>query len=78
MLFRSDRNQYVLTEDASETLKSYLSATDIAQIGNGRGARNLFEKAVTQQAKRIERMPDANADLQEIIAEDIEKAIRRS
>ena len=72
-----DRNQYVLTEDASETLKSYLSATDIAQIGNGRGARNLFEKAVTQQAKRIERLSDSNADLQEITAEDIEKAIRR-
>lgn len=72
-----DKNQYVLTEDASKKIKSYFSSTDIAKIGNGRGARNLFEKVITQQAERIERLADEDADLQEIVSEDIDKAIRR-
>ena len=69
---------HILSSDASEKLKEYFNGIEISKIGNGRGARNLFEKAVTQQAKRIERLSDADADLQEISAEDIEIAIRRS
>lgn len=73
-----ERNQYVLSTEASEKLMAYFNEIEIDKIGNGRGARNLFEKAVTQQAKRIERLSDADADLQEINTEDIDMAIRRS
>ena len=71
------KNQYNLSVEASEKLLKYFEEIDISQIGNGRGARNIFEKAVTQQAKRIERLSDEDVDLQEITAEDIETAIRR-
>lgn len=78
-IFRSlcDRNQYALTEDAVRKLRGYFSEADIVGLGNGRGARNLFERVVTQQAKRIERCPNAEADLQEINAEDIVEAMGR-
>lgn len=72
-----DKNQYVLSEDAVTKITAYFAETEIAKIGNGRGARNLFEKTVTQQAKRIERSSDEDVDLQEITAEDIDMAIRR-
>ena len=72
-----DRNQYVLTKDASENLMSYFERIQISNNGNGRGARNLFEKVVTQQAKRIESLSEENADLQEITANDIDMAIKR-
>ena len=71
------KNQYILSNDASERLMTYFEEIEISQIGNGRGARNLFEKAVTQQAKRIERLSEEEVDLQKITAEDIDAAIRR-
>lgn len=71
------KNQYILSDDASERLKLYFEEIDISKIGNGRGARNLFEKVVTQQAKRIERLSEKEVDLQKITAEDIDTAIRR-
>ncbi len=72
-----EKNQYVLSEDAEIRLKAFFREIQIASIGNGRGARNLFEKTVTQQAKRIEQSLEEDIDLQEIIAEDIDMAIRR-
>ena len=71
------KNQYILSNDGSERLMTYFEEIEISKIGNGRGARNLFEKAVTQQAKRIERLSEAEVDLQKITAEDIDTAIRR-
>jgi SpoVK/Ycf46/Vps4 family AAA+-type ATPase len=70
------KNQYILSDNASEMLLSYFGETDISKIGNGRGARNFFEKVVTQQAKRIERLSEGDVDLQIITADDIQTARR--
>lgn len=72
-----NKNQYVLSEEASEKLISYFEETDISEIGNGRGVRNVFEKAVTQQAKRIESSENDEVDLQLITIEDIDNALER-
>lgn len=47
------KNQYELSDDAITSLKDFFSSVSISDIGNGRGARNLFERVVTQQAKRL-------------------------
>lgn len=71
------KNQYVLSEEAAEKLTAYFESVEMSKIGNGRGARNLFEKAVTQQAKRLERISNQEVDLQTITIDDIDLAIRR-
>lgn len=72
------KNQYELSYDAEDAVKSYFSNVDISAIGNGRGARNLFEKVVTQQAKRIEKTSgDENIDLQLITGADISSAVTK-
>ena len=72
------KNQYELSYDAEDAVKSYFSNVDISAIGNGRGARNLFEKVVTQQAKRIEKTSgDENIDLQLITGVDISSAVTK-
>lgn len=78
MIFKSlcSRNQYTLSEDAEEILMKHFESVDISSIGNGRGARNIFEKVVTQQAKRIEKS-SGDVDLQIINSEDIESALMK-
>ncbi len=73
------KNQYSLDREAAEKLMMFFKETDIAKLGNGRGARNLFEKVVTQQARRLELSSEDNdnEDLQAIIASDIDMVIRR-
>ena len=72
------KNQYMLSYDAEDAVLSYFRGIDISAIGNGRGARNLFEKVVTQQAKRIEKTPeDESIDLQMITGEDISSAVMK-
>ena len=71
------KNQYILSDDAVKSLRKYFSETDISSIGNGRGARNLFEKVVTQQAKRIEKTSLDDVDLLQITKEDVEGALTR-
>lgn len=73
-----EKNQYRLTDGAEKAVKDYFSAVRISEIANGRGARNLFEKVVTQQAKRIVLMPENQADeLSTITEEDIQCALER-
>lgn len=78
MIFKSlcAKNQYNLTEDAEEMLMRHFESIDISSIGNGRGARNYFEKVVTQQAKRIEKST-GDVDLQIINSEDIKSALMK-
>lgn len=67
-----NKNQYILSDGAKRLLIEYFEKTDSSAIGNGRGVRNIFEKVVTQQAKRIEKnTPADKADVQLIIEEDI-------
>ena len=49
----------------------------ISDIANGRGARNLFEKVVTQQAKRTVVMSDKTDDLSTSTEEDVINALEQ-
>lgn len=72
------KNQYEISEDATTAIKNYFSSISIADVGNGRGARNLFEKVVTQQAKRISKSSDnSNQELSIITETDVFKAIKK-
>ena len=73
-----EKNQYVLTEAAETAVKAYFATASISAIANGRGARNLFEKVVTQQAKRTVAMSESEADeLSTITEDDIKNALAR-
>ncbi len=73
-----DKNQYKLSKEAEDAVMAYFGSVNVSSIGNGRGARNLFEKVVTQQAKRIEKTTDdSNIDLQLITGEDISESLQR-
>ena len=65
------KNQYKLSDDAKDTLTDYLDTVDVGEIGNGRGVRNIFEKVVTQQARRVETSDDPEIDLSIITVSDI-------
>ena len=72
------KNQYELSEDGLTALDQFFSGISISEIGNGRGARNLFERAITQQAKRIaQTAPTAEQELSTITAADIVSAARK-
>nr|WP_297704037.1 AAA family ATPase [uncultured Butyrivibrio sp.] len=71
------KNQYKLTETAKEQLKIYFESINPADIGNGRGVRNVFEKIVTQQAKRTEMSYDPKIDLSMITEEDVCNAVEK-
>lgn len=73
-----EKNQYVLTEAAETAVKAYFATASISAIANGRGARNLFEKVVTQQATRTVAMSESQADeLSTITEDDINNALAR-
>lgn len=73
------KNQYELSERAVMAVKDYFASISIADIGNGRGARNLFEKVVTQQAKRVTKnsSDSAKQELSVIDEADIFNAIKK-
>lgn len=73
----SEKNQYRLSKDAHEALMTYFASVKASDIGNGRGVRNLFEKVVTQQAKRTEMDNSPDVDLSIISREDICKALEK-
>lgn len=70
-----DKNQYVLDPSASNAVHNYFNqkyAERDKNFGNGRDARNLFEKTVTMQSKRIAllRSP-SNEEMATITCEDL-------
>ena len=70
------KNQYTITETAEKAIKNYFSTISISDIANGRGVRNLFEKIVTQQAKRKRITTEGEAsDLSTITEEDVLNAL---
>ena len=64
---RCRESGYRLTSKANSYLKRFFNKmdhSDFSKFGNGRGARNLFEKAITNQANRIVQIQDcSDADL---------------
>ena len=71
-LFFKDKG-YVLAEDAKEAIRANLAAAMLDEhFGNGRYARNLYERALRNQALRL--LPDetlTREELQTILAVDI-------
>ena len=75
-----NKNQYTITDDAAALLKSnlnYVVANKTKNFGNARYVRNLFERAVEQQANRLSAkrsIPDDELSL--LTKEDIENAFK--
>ena len=68
------QSSYALAEDARPILRDILKlqSMDVKGFGNGRGVRNLFERAVTAQANRLSTDPDiTKEDLMTLTADDI-------
>lgn len=69
-----EKNQYTLSAECEIALHKYFDGVNSAVIGNGRGARNIFEKAVTSRANRFA-LSNNSDELSLLTAEDIEFAI---
>ena len=69
------KNQYTLAPDAEEYLKErfeYAVAHKDRNLGNARYARNVFEKAIQQQANRLEgRSNLTDRELTELTVDDV-------
>ena len=76
-----NKNQYTMTDDASELLKnnlSYVVANKTKNFGNARYVRNLFERAVEQQANRLSaKRSISDEELSQLTKEDIENAFKQ-
>ena len=71
-LHLAERNQYVLTTNAMRALRARLAEAVAAKdrtFGNGRFARNLFERAIERQATRLADVPDLSSEALEQLAE---------
>lgn len=70
-----ENNQYTLDPAASDLLKEYfveLYDNKGDNFGNGRDVRNLFEKIVTRQAKRVAKMSaPSDVEMVTILKEDV-------
>ena len=75
-----NKNQYTITDDAAELLKSnfsYAVANKTKNFGNARYVRNIFERAVEQQANRLSSKRSISDDeLSLLTLEDIENAFK--
>ena len=68
----AERNEYKLTTNALRALRARLAeavATKDRTFGNGRFARNLFERAIERQATRLADVADLSSEALEQIAE---------
>ena len=76
-----DKNQYTITDDAAELLKnnlSYVVAHKTKNFGNARYVRNIFERAVEQQANRLSAQRSiSDEELSLLTKEDIENAFKQ-
>ena len=70
-----NRNKYRLTDEANVEINDYFNTIKSGDIGNGRGVRNLFERVVTEQAKRTQIDKESEIDL--INKDDVRKAIEK-
>ena len=73
------KQQYVLSTEAKEFVKTYLSnviSEKRTGFGNARFVRNLFEKTIEQQANRLAEAIDCDEETLKLIdKEDILKGI---
>ena len=75
-----NKNQYTITDDAAQLLKanfSYAVANKTKNFGNARYVRNIFERAVEQQANRLSTQRSiSDEELSQLTKEDIENAFK--
>jgi len=75
MTITPKKNDYEVTPDAQEKLKSLLEnavTNKDKNFGNGRFVRNLFEKILERQANRLSNIERPTlSQLKEIMPEDI-------
>lgn len=75
------KNQYTITDDAAQLLKanfSYAVANKTKNFGNARYVRNIFERAVEQQANRLSTQRSiSDEELSQLTKEDIENAFKQ-
>ena len=75
-----NKNQYTITDDAAELLKNnlnYAVAHKTKNFGNARYVRNIFERAVEQQANRLSaKRKISDEELSLLTKEDIENAFK--
>lgn len=75
-----NKNQYTMTDDAAQLLKAnldYVVAHKTKNFGNARYVRNIFERAVEQQANRLSsKLSISNDELSVLTREDIENAFK--
>ncbi|MBR6503984.1 MAG: AAA family ATPase [Firmicutes bacterium] len=79
---QAKKNGYNLADDARAELKGHFDALYILRdehFGNGRTARNLFEKSINEQANRLAANTEnlTDEDLQTITLADVKAAIGR-
>lgn len=76
------KNDYLMEPECDALLLEFfgeMQKRGMADFGNARGARNLFEKTITAQAARVVRMSNPSADdVQRITTEDIQESCRKS
>lgn len=76
-----NKNQYTITDEAAELLKNNFSnavANKTKNFGNARYVRNIFERAVEQQANRLSsKRGISNEELSLLTKEDIENAFKQ-
>ena len=78
-LLQTQKNDYVLSEEARDCLKKHFEAK-IAQkskdFGNARYVRNLFEKTIEMQANRLASVPHLTKELMaELVLTDVQQAL---
>ena len=75
-----NKNQYTITDDAAALLKANLNqavANKTKNFGNARYVRNIFERAVEQQANRLSAKRNySDEELSQLTKEDIENAFK--
>ena len=75
-----NKNQYTMTDEAAALLKanlSYAVAHKTRNFGNARYVRNIFERAVEQQANRLSSKRSISDDeLSQLTKEDIDNAFK--
>ncbi len=79
---KCETEHYTPTEQLIADLNNYLKSVDLNDFANGRGIRNLFEKMLPQQAKRLLAEKKQGKDLskedyQTISAEDLDKVLQK-
>ena len=68
------KNQYILEQEAEKELLTWFKNISANKISNGRGVRNIFEKVISIQSKRLVESNEIT-DLSKIICADIKTVL---